>query len=128
MNVVNNESVNALKQSSNDRMKTPTIENDYNKLENSQSQIETLDYTENKINIDEIRQNIIRENAWVTNTDMKDRASLKKNEEWQKQRNADGGSQLFHRSIYKTKPNLMLLNKVIGVNAAVISPVTVTQK
>ena len=35
MNAVNNEINNALKQSSNDCIKTPTTENEYHKLENS---------------------------------------------------------------------------------------------
>ena len=43
MNAGNNETDNTLKQSSNDCMKTPAIENDF-KLENSQPQIENLDY------------------------------------------------------------------------------------
>ena len=49
MNAVNNETDNRLKQSSNDCRKTPATENEYNKLENSQTQIENPDYTENKL-------------------------------------------------------------------------------
>ena len=50
----------------------------YNKLENSQPQIESLDYTGNKIKIGEIKQNIIKELAEISNIYMKDRALLKK--------------------------------------------------
>ena len=40
MNAVNNEADHTLKQSNNNCMKVPTIENEYNKLEDSQLQIE----------------------------------------------------------------------------------------
>ena len=53
-------------------MKTSATENEFNKLENSQPQIENLDYSENKIKIDKIKQNIIKELAKVINTNMKD--------------------------------------------------------
>ena len=46
--------------------------------ENSQPQIENPDYSENKIKIDEMKQNLIRELAKVTNINMKDRGFLKK--------------------------------------------------
>ena len=59
-------------------MKTLTTENESNKSENSQPRIENPDYTENKIKIDEMKENIIRERAKVTNTDMKRKAPLKK--------------------------------------------------
>ena len=42
MNALNKETDNSLKQSSDDCMKTPAIENEYKKLDNSQPQIETL--------------------------------------------------------------------------------------
>ena len=54
MNAVN-ETDNALKQSSNDCMKNSAIENEYNKLEKSQTQLENPDYSENKIKIDEMK-------------------------------------------------------------------------
>ena len=59
-------------------MKTPATENEYNKFENNQPQIEKPDYTENKIKIDEMKQNMIRELAKLTNTDMKDSNSRNK--------------------------------------------------
>ena len=37
-------------------MKIPATENEYNKLENSQPQLENSDYTENKIKIDKMKQ------------------------------------------------------------------------
>ena len=52
---------NTLKQSSKDYVKTATMENEYNKLENSQPQIENLGNIENKIKINEKKQNIITE-------------------------------------------------------------------
>ena len=57
---------------------TPETENEYSKLKNSQPHAENHDNAENKIKIDEMRQNKIRELAIVTYTDMKVRASLKK--------------------------------------------------
>ena len=61
-------------------MKTSATENENSKFENSQSQIENPDFMENKIRIDEMKENIIRELAKLTNRDMKDsdRVSLKK--------------------------------------------------
>ena len=40
-------------------MKTPATENEYNKLVNCRPQIENKDWTENKIKINEMKQNII---------------------------------------------------------------------
>ena len=65
---------NTLKQANNDCVKTSATKNEYNKFENSQLQTENSDYTESKIEINKMRQNIIRELAKVTNNDMKDRA------------------------------------------------------
>ncbi len=48
-------------------MKTSTTENECNKFEKS---IEN--YTENKMKIDEIKQNIIREFTKIINTDIKE--------------------------------------------------------
>ena len=59
-------------------MKTSARENEYNKGENSQSQEENPNYTENEFKIDEMKQNIIRKLAKVTNTDLKDKSLLKK--------------------------------------------------
>ena len=56
-------------------MKTSALENEYNKLEYSQPQIENFDYTENKIKIDEMKQNISWKLDKVTNA-MKNRALL----------------------------------------------------
>ena len=42
-------------------IKNSAKENEYNKLENSQPQIENPDYRENKIYIDEMKQDIIKE-------------------------------------------------------------------
>ena len=75
MNAANNKTDKILKQSSNDSMKTSATENEYNKLGNCQTQIENGGYTENKI---KMKQNIIRDLAKVTNTDMKYRAPKKK--------------------------------------------------
>ena len=75
--VVNNETDNILKQSSKNWMTTPVTHNEWNKLKNSQPQIENPDCTENKIKIDEMKQNLIRELAKTTNTDMKNWAPLK---------------------------------------------------
>ena len=55
MGTVNNETDKTLKQLSNNCMKASVIENEYNKLENSQPQIKKNVYTENKIKIDEIK-------------------------------------------------------------------------
>ena len=68
MNPVNNETNNTLKPSSNDCMKSPTRKERYKELENRQCQIENLEKI--KIKIDEIKQNIIREFAHLTNIDM----------------------------------------------------------
>ena len=54
MNTVNDETDNTFKQSSKDYIETSATENKYNKLEDSQPQIENLDYTENKIKINVI--------------------------------------------------------------------------
>ena len=40
-------------------MKSSATENEYNKFENTQPEIENPDDTENKIKIDEIKQNVI---------------------------------------------------------------------
>ena len=40
--------------------------------------MENLDFTENKIKIDEIKQNIIKEPSKRTNIDIKDREQLRK--------------------------------------------------
>ena len=61
-------------------MKTPATENEYNKAENCQSQIKSSDFTKNQIKIGKIKLNRIREDAKITNTDKKDRASLKREE------------------------------------------------
>ena len=53
-------------------MKRPATKNEYNKFENSPPQIENPNYTENKKNVSEMKQNIIRNLAKVTNMDMKD--------------------------------------------------------
>ena len=50
-----------LKQSINGCIKTPATENKYDKLKNSKSQRENLDYTENNIKIDETKEDKIRE-------------------------------------------------------------------
>ena len=63
-------------------MKTPATENEYNELEYCHPQIKTPDYTENKIKIDEMKQNIIRELTKVTSNDMKVRALVKKIRRW----------------------------------------------
>ena len=47
-------------------------ENEY-KLEKSQSQIENPDYAENKIKIDKMKENTIRELVKITDTDMNER-------------------------------------------------------
>ena len=60
MNAVNNKTDNALKKSHNGYIKTSATENECNKWENSQPQIENPDDTENKIKIEEIKQNIIK--------------------------------------------------------------------
>ena len=54
MNAVNNEAINF------HYMKASAAENEFNKLVNNQLQIENPDYTENKIKISEMKQNIIR--------------------------------------------------------------------
>ena len=81
MNAVNNETDNTSKQSSKEFMKTPVTEMEHYKLENRQLQIESPDYTKkkkkNKIKINKIKQNIIREIVKVTNADLKDRNSKK---------------------------------------------------
>ena len=59
-------------------MKTPATENEHRKLKNSQPQIENPDYTENKIKIDEMKQNIIRELVTVTNNIIKKTKYFKK--------------------------------------------------
>ena len=65
-------------------MKTSVTKNEYNKSENCQPQIENPNYIENKIKINEMKQNIIREIIKVTNTDMKDRESLKNDKKVEK--------------------------------------------
>ena len=77
-------------------MKISATENEFNKLENRQPQIENPDFTENKIKIDEMKLDIIREYAKVTNTDMKDREPLK-NLKWLKQPNANKVDKLCQR-------------------------------
>ena len=76
MNAVNNETDNTSKQSSNNCMKTSATESKYGKLKNRQSQIENTDSIK-EIEIDRMEENIIREIAKETNTDMKDRVPLK---------------------------------------------------
>ena len=81
-------------------MKTLATENVHSKLENNQLQIENPDDTENKIKIDKMKQNIIRELAKVTNTDMKDREPLKmKNDK--KKTNVDKGGKLCYQRFPK---------------------------
>ena len=76
-NAVNNETDNTLKQSINYRMKNSVSENEFNELEISQPRIENPNYTENKIKINEMKKDIIKEPANVTNTVMKDRKPQK---------------------------------------------------
>ena len=59
-------------------MKIPATENELNKLENNQPQIENLDYRANNIEIQEIKQNTMKELIEATNIDMKDKAPLKR--------------------------------------------------
>ena len=82
MNAVNNEIDNEYKQSGyniNCIKKTPATENEHDELENSQLPIENPDFTESKIKIDEMKQNISRELVKAPNTDMKERESPKRN-------------------------------------------------
>ena len=72
MNTINIEINNTLKQSSNNCMKLSATDNEYSKLENSQLQIENLNYAENKMKIDEMNENINNELVKVTNNNMKD--------------------------------------------------------
>ena len=65
INAVNNETDDTLKQTGNDYMKIPATENEYSKLENCQRQIENQGDIENKINADEMKQNIISKYAKV---------------------------------------------------------------
>ena len=58
--------------------KSPEMENECNKIENRLSQKENPHFTENKVKIEEMKQNIIKELTKLTNTDMKEGASFKK--------------------------------------------------
>ena len=49
-----------------------------NKFKNSQPQVENLDYTENKMKIDEMKQNITKKLIKLPNTVMKNKALIKK--------------------------------------------------
>ena len=107
-------------------MKTPATENEYNKLNDTQPQIEKPDDTENKIKNEERKQSIIRELAKKTNTDMKGRVTFffyYKNKLMQ--------INLANYAIENQKdfkPNLTFLNKIIHVSATVISSITIIHK
>ena len=76
MNAENNETVNKLKESSKDSMKSAAKENKFNKFKNNQPQIENPEYTENKIKIDEMKDNMIRVLAEINSTHIKDKVHL----------------------------------------------------
>ena len=59
-------------------METSLIEKEFNKLKNSQAHVENRDFTENRIKIDQMKHNCIRELAKVTNTDRKDKITSNK--------------------------------------------------
>ncbi len=83
------------RQSSKDCLKTKEKKKN-TKLENNQHQIENIHYTENEIKINEMKQNIIRERAKVTNNHTKD-SILQKTKKVQKQFNANKFGELFHK-------------------------------
>ena len=59
-------------------MNIPATGNKSNKLKNSQPQVENKNYTENKIKIDEMKQNMISELPHICNTNTKNTTSEKK--------------------------------------------------
>ena len=97
-------------------MKTLATENEFIELEKSQHQIENPVNIKNKIKIDQMKQNIIKEFSKVTNPDMKNRAPQQKMTKIAKK---------YYHLLKNFKLNLMLLNEIIYTTATVISPVTI---
>ena len=126
MNAINNETNKTLKQSNNHWMKTPAIENEYNKLEKRKPQIENTDYTEDKIKINEMKQNIIKKLSKLTNID---KISIIKENKWQNnQMLIKVENYAIEDLLHDFKLNLTLLNEIIYLTASMIRPVTITHK
>ena len=105
-------------------MKNPASQNEYNILDNGQSRIKNSDYTENKIKIDLMKQNITKELAKYSceRQNKKKKFNSKNN---QMQINLTNSTK---EDLKDFKVNIKLLNEIIFATVTVISKVTFTNK